>query len=81
MATTQTLKIERNGKIKLPKTLMEKYDFKPFEEIKLMSEKNGLRIEKISTKDPYDEFLKLLEDGLKGVSWEEIENEREDRCI
>ena len=81
MATTQTLKIERNGKIKLPKTLMEKYDFKPLEEIKVMLEKNGLRIEKISNEDPYDEFLRLLEDGLKGVSWEEIENEREDRCI
>lgn len=81
MSITQTIKIEKDGTIKLPPTLMDAYDLKPFEEIRIFPEKKGLRIEKISIEDPYDQFLKLLEYGLKGVSWKEIEAGREDRCI
>lgn len=81
MAATQTIQIEKDGKIKLPATLMDEYDLKPFEEIRIFPDKKGLRIEKITFEDPYDQFLKLLEHGLKGVSWKEIEAEREDRCI
>jgi len=81
MAITQTIKIEKDGKIKIPPILMDAYDLKPLEEIRIFPEKKGLRIEKISLEDPYDQFLKLLEHGLKGVSWGEIEEEREDRCI
>lgn len=81
MAITQTIKIEKDGKIKLPPTLMDAYNLKPFEEIRILPEEKGLRIEKISVEDPYDQFLKLLEYGLKGVSLDEIEAEREDRCV
>jgi hypothetical protein len=74
MAITQTIKIEKDGKIKIPPTLMDEYDLKPFEEIRIFSEKKGLRIEKMSYDDPYDQFLRLLEHGLKGVSLKEIED-------
>ncbi|MCI0496185.1 hypothetical protein L0Z72_14355 [candidate division KSB1 bacterium] len=81
MAIAETIKIEKDGKIKLPDTLMDEYDLKPFEEIRIFAEKRGLRIEKASNENPYDQFLKFLEYGLKGVSLMEIEEEREDRCI
>ena len=74
MAIAQTIKIEKDGKIKIPPKLMEEYDLKPFEEIRIFPEKKGLRIEKISHEDPYDQFLRLLEHGLKGISWKEIED-------
>jgi len=73
--------IESDGKIKLPKTLMQEYNLRPLEEIRLLSGKEGLILEKVSTEDPYDKFLRLLEEGLKGVSWEEIEEGRNDRCF
>ena len=81
MATTQTIIIESDGKIKLPKALMQEYDLKPLEEIRILPGKKALRIEKVSADDPYDKFLRLLEEGLKGVSWEEIEEGRKDRCF
>lgn len=74
MAIVETIKIEKDGKIKLPDTLMDQYDLKPFEEIRIFAEKRGLRIEKMSHEDPYDQFLRLLEHGLKGVSWKEVED-------
>ena len=74
MTITQTIKIEKDGKIKIPPKLMEEYDLKPFEEIRIFPEKKGLRIEKMSHEDPYDQFLKFLEYGLKGVSLKEIED-------
>jgi len=81
MAKTRTVKIENDGKIKLPKDLMQQCDLKPLEEVRILPERGGLRIEKVSAEDPYDKFLKLLEEGLKGVSWKEIEEERVNRCF
>jgi len=81
METAQTIRIENDGTIKLPKALMQEYDLKPLEEIRILREKSGLRIEKVSGEDSYDRFLRLLEEGLKGVSWKEIEEGREERCF
>ena len=81
MATTRTIRIASDGTITLPKALMEEYNLKPLEEIRILPGKKGLLIEKVSAENPYDKFLRLLEEGLKGVSWKEIEEGREDRCF
>jgi hypothetical protein len=76
MAKVQKGRIEKNGEIKLSPTLIAEMSWEPYDEIRIIPEKNGLRIKKISNDDPRDKFLELLEQGLKGVSWKEIEAER-----
>jgi hypothetical protein len=56
MAKAQKIRIERDGKIKIPPSLMAELRLEPFDEIMILPEKNGLRIERISMADPYDKF-------------------------
>jgi hypothetical protein len=76
MAKAEKIRIERDGRFELSTSLLSELGWKPYDEIRIIPEKNGLRIEKISNDDPYDKFLELLEQGLKGVIWREIEAER-----
>jgi len=81
MTKAQKIRIERDGAIKLPPSLMDELGWEPYDEIRIIPEKYGLIIERVSRDDPYDKFVELLEQGLKGVSWKEIEAERKDRYI
>ncbi|MDI6793027.1 MAG: AbrB/MazE/SpoVT family DNA-binding domain-containing protein [bacterium] len=77
---TTTVQVRDDGVIRIPPEMMEKYGLIPNQPIEIMEEEEGLKIMGIK-KDPYEEFVELLEEGLKGIEWKEIEKGRKDRCF
>ncbi|MDI6751767.1 MAG: AbrB/MazE/SpoVT family DNA-binding domain-containing protein [bacterium] len=78
--SSTTVRIREDRSIVIPKDFMKRYRLIPKQQIKILEEKDGLRITK-KRQDVYDKFVELLGEGLKGVEWKDIEEGRKDRCF
>ncbi|MFH1563941.1 MAG: hypothetical protein ABIF11_11095 [Nitrospirota bacterium] len=73
-----TVQVNKDESILIPQNFIKRYGWVPREKIEIFEERKGLRITKECI---YDKFIQLLQEGLSGVDWKEIEKGREDRCF
>jgi bifunctional DNA-binding transcriptional regulator/antitoxin component of YhaV-PrlF toxin-antitoxin module len=72
------VQITEDGKIPVPKELQEQLRLAPFQTVYLTREGDRLLVITMSRQEIGERIVQILKEGLSGVAWEEIEQERDD---
>lgn len=75
------VKITKKGMLPIPKEIRERHGFLPDVEVTIRDENDKIVVEKMSRKEIGEEILRLLREGLEGVTPKDIEEGRKDRCF
>jgi AbrB family looped-hinge helix DNA binding protein len=62
MPLEMVIKIDKQGRLVLPKEIREKYNFNPESEIKLIEHENGIELSTLTPKIPLSE---IFADGIR----------------
>ncbi|MGQ9627611.1 MAG: AbrB/MazE/SpoVT family DNA-binding domain-containing protein [Anaerolineae bacterium] len=73
-----SVQITEDGKIPIPKELQEQLGLAPFQTVYLSRRGDELLIKTMSRQEIGERIVQLLKEGLKGISWEEVEQGRND---
>ena len=75
-----TLQINKEGTLTIPSEVVKALGFSPEQVLVLCKDIKGVRIEELHL-ERLERIGELVRTALTGVTWNEIEAEREDRCI
>jgi antitoxin component of MazEF toxin-antitoxin module len=75
-----TLQVKKNGALTIPPRVMKACGFSPEQILVLRKDHDGIRLDPIH-RERLERIGELLGTALKGVTWNDIEAGRKDRCV